>query len=82
MQEMAQVSNIPKQLQQDVSSFKSVQAKSSMNITNIHERLSEADGQLMDMEMENAQLGSELQKKSTGRSWSGLSKRQRTGISV
>lgn len=63
MQEMAQVSSILKELQEDVSSVKLAQAKTSMDINNIHERLDDADGRFMVMETENARLASELQKR-------------------
>lgn len=47
MQEMAQVSNILKELQEDVSHVKSAQAKTLMDITAIYERLDEADGRIL-----------------------------------
>ena len=44
MQEMAQVSTILKGLQEDVSSVKTAQAKTSQDISAIYERQDEADG--------------------------------------
>lgn len=63
MQEMAQVSTILKGLQEDVSSVKTAQAKTSQDISAIYERQDEADGRIMDLETENARLISELQKR-------------------
>ena len=63
MQEMAQVSGILKELQEDVSQVKRVQAKTSMDITAIYERMDEADSRIMDLETENARLATELQKR-------------------
>lgn len=66
MQELAQVSHflhILIELQEDVSHVKSAQAKTSMDITAIYDRLDEADGRIMDMETENTRLTTELQKR-------------------
>lgn len=63
MQEMSQVSGILKQLQEDVSTVKSAQAKTTMDINNMRERLDDADGRFMHMEVENERLSSELQKR-------------------
>ena len=51
-----------KELQVDVSQVKRVQAKTSMDITAIFERLDEADGRIMDLETENTSLATEVQK--------------------
>lgn len=63
MHEMAQVSGLLKELQEDVSQVKRVQAKTSMDITAIYERMDEADSRIMDLEAENARLATELQKR-------------------
>lgn len=67
MQEMAQVSSMLKELQEDVSGVKTAQAKASQDIAAIYVRLDEADGRIMDLETENARLVSELQKR--GKQW-------------
>ena len=63
MHAMAQVSSKLKGLQEDISSIKTAQAKTSLDILAIYERQHEVDGRIMDMETENARLVSELQKR-------------------
>ena len=63
MHEMAQVSGILKELQEDVSQVKRTQAKTSVDVTTIFERLEKADGRIMDLETENTRLATELQKR-------------------
>ena len=52
MQEMAQVSDVLKDLQSDVKSVKSSQAKMKKDVVAIYERLDQADSQIMDLETE------------------------------
>eukprot|EP00064_Thunnus_orientalis_P021104 superscaffoldBa00006205_g21259 len=59
MQEMSQLSNVLKELQEDVSSMKTSQAKVSMDIAAIFERLELADGRIMDRESENDRSSTE-----------------------
>lgn len=63
MQEMAQVSNILKDLQADVSSVKSSQAKMETDVAAIYERLDRADSRIMDLEIENARLSREIKER-------------------
>ena len=63
MHEMAQVSGILKELQEDVSQVKRTQAKTSVDVATIFERLEKTDGRIMDLETENARLATELQKR-------------------
>lgn len=64
MKEMSQFSNILRELQEDVSSVKTSQAKASLDIAAIFERLEQTDGQLMELEIENGRLSAKLLRRS------------------